>query len=281
MLEQDYGSSQRRVPTGMPAWLLTIPPTWLGDDAAPDDASPLSGVPVQLERCDACGGDTSGVSARHPAHDDYCQSVSTGLEEAGSRGKLDVSGASATADGHPLHRVCHLASPDTSSSCHSLDSTLVAKGGLSGRTAVPASPKQVVLPSHQVGDFVQSDWQTSKESIVQPLKLEPVCDLESGTLLGTDVQLAQQEFEGGGLLSICDILTFGIDPEAQGLWNFNNANSSTQSSAQQDCDHDIDRSVYNEYEICELLSSGGNNLELRNGNTNMMQNITVIATYAH
>ena len=274
MLEQDYGSSQRRVPTGMPAWLLTIPPTWLGDDAAPDDASPLSGVPVQLERCDACGGDTSGVSARHPAHDDYCQSVSTGLEEAGSRGKLDVSGASATADGHPLHRVCHLASPDTSSSCHSLDSTLVAKRGLSGRTAAPASPKQVVLPSHQVRNLVQSDWQP-------PLKLEPVCTSASGTLLSADVQFAQQEFEGEGLLSICDILTFGIAPEAQGLWSLEKANSSTQTSAHQDRDRDIDRSVYNEYEICELLSSGGNNLELRNGNTNMMQNITVIATYAH
>ena len=274
MLEQDYGSSQRRVPTGMPAWLLTIPPTWLGDDAAPDDAAPLSGVPVQLECCDACGGDTSGVSARHPAHDDYCQSVSTGLEEAGSRGKLDVSGASATADGHPLHRVCHLASPDTSSSCHSLDNTLVAKGGLSGRTAAPASPKQVVLPSHQVRNLVQSDWQP-------PLKLEPVCTSASGTLLSADVQLAQQEFEGEGLLSICDILTFGIAPEAQGLWSLEKANSSTQTSAHQDRDRDIDRSVYNEYEICELLSSGGNNLELRNGNTNMMQNITVIATYAH
>ena len=276
MREQDCGSSRSRVPTGMPAWLLTVPPTWLGDDAAPDDAAPQSGVPVLLECSDARGGDNPCVPARRPAHD--CQPASTGLEEAGSGVKLDVSGASATVDGHPLHRVCHLASPDTSSSCHSLDNTLVAKGGLSGRTAVPASPKQVVLPSHQVGDFVQSDWQTSKESIVQPLKLEPVCDLESGTLLGTDVQLAQQEFEGGGLLSICDILTFGIDPEAQGLWNFNNANSSTQSSAQQDCDHDIDRSVYNEYDICELLSYGGDRLELQDGNKNTMHNVTVIAT---
>ena len=239
MLEQDCGNSRRRVPTGMPAWLLTLPPTWL-DDAAQDDAAPPP-----------C------VSARHPAH----APASTGPEEAGSGGKLDVGGASAIADGHPLHRV-YLASPDTSSSCHSLDNTLVAKRGLLGRIAAPASPRPVVLPSHKVCDLVQSDW--------QPPKLEPVCTSASGTSLGADVQLAQQDFGGEVLLSICDILTFGFDPEAQGLCNFEKANSSTQSPAHQV--RDIDRSVYNDNEICELLSSGGNNLELPNGDNNKKRN---------
>lgn len=236
MLQED-ACGAHRVPTGMPAWLPTISPVsaeWLGDETGDETGAGSTRVPVQDNGGDACDC--------HQAHDDYEAAVS-GLGKAALADKRAED-------------------PDTSSNCHSLDSTLVAKTGISVLNA--ASPKPAAVhSSHQHGRHMvlAQVGRSERKDVVggasadaspilqgRPTKLEPLCDMAKDRSVGDLGKCAGQASEQEGLSSICDILTFGIELEAAG-----------PASDGEPWAHGLQRvsSAYDDVDMCELLTFGG------------------------
>ena len=285
MLQEDAVGAQR-VPTGMPAWLPTISPIsaeWLEDAAEARSTSVRVQSSGGRDGGDACAaaGDQGHGDCPQQDPDDSLTAVS-GLGEAAACAAKDKRAADSASGPTEGHRAYHPASPDTSSNCHSLDSTLVAKTGNSGRNVASpllAAVHTAVQQQHarHVGDVGGGDCRQSKHvsgdtsadasPILQrgPAKVEPVCDVTKDARVDGVGPCAERASEQEGLLSICDILTFGVEPEASGP-------VSADHSA-----HGMQRVTsaynYNDEDICELLTFG-DSISHSNGHRH---NVTVLA----
>lgn len=208
----------QRVPTDMPAWLPTTSPIsleWLGEDTKrqgkADDASRTM-LPERRASVDRCDVDVSSKSefeltdtSTTPSDYQNYHAPSLGPHTYLRSGLGDMG------EHPPLPLLTQLSSsPDTSSNCHSLDTTLVAKSRqrtASGQFISRSPPRVRALDK------------ISCASVSAKMELECRGDTVTRDFFSSPRECVRMRGQGGGeggayeigsLLSMCDILTNGM-----------------------------------------------------------------------